>query len=122
MYGHNPFSFVDPSFSDPPSADGVSQFPDLPRLAAWIDRYLHPGLRLFLSEWTVPTAADQEFNFFVDMPVAVKWVQDALRLSRGWKRIYSLGWVHVYDDPPESYGGLLTAAGKPKPTFNAFAH
>ena len=122
MYGHNPFSFVEPNFSDPASPQGVSQFSDLRRLAAWMDRYLKPGLPLFLSEWTVPTAPDQEFNFYVDMPVAVRWVHDALRLSRGWKRIYALGWVHVYDEPNYSSGGLLTAAGKPKPTFYAFAH
>ena len=77
---------------------------------------------MFLSEWTVPTAPDHEFNFYVDMPVAVKWIRDALRLSRGWNRIYALGWVHVYDDTPTTSGGLLTAAGKPKPTFYAFAH
>jgi hypothetical protein len=122
MYGHNPFSFVDPNFSDPPSQQGVSQFSDLRRLAAWLDRYQKRGLPLFLSEFTVPTAPDQEFNFYVDMPTAVKFVRDALRLSRGWKRIYALGWIHVYDATPYSSGGLLTAAGKPKPTFYAFAH
>jgi hypothetical protein len=58
----------------------------------------------------------------VDPLVAAKWVRDALRLSRSWKRIYALGWIHVYDEPPVSSGGLLTADGKPKPTFNAFAH
>jgi hypothetical protein len=122
MYGHNPFSFEAPDFSDPPSALGASQFSDLRRLAAWMDRYLKPGLPLFLSEFTVPTAPDQEFNFWVDPRVAAKWVREALSLSRGWKRIYSLGWVHVYDEPGYSSGGLLTAAGKPKPTFYAFAH
>lgn len=121
MYGHNPFSFEDPNFSDPPSVQGVSQFSDLRRLAAWMDRYLKPGLPLFLSEFTVPTAPDEEFNFYVDMPTAVKFVRDALRLSRGWKRIYALGWVHVYDEPGYSSGGLLTADGKPKPIFYAFA-
>lgn len=121
MYGHNPFSFQEPSFSVPPSTTGASQFIDLPKLASWINRYLKPGLPLFLSEFTIPTAPDQEFNFWVDMPVAVKWVHDALRLSRTWHRIYALGWVHVYDEPGYSSGGLLTASGKPKPIFNAFA-
>jgi hypothetical protein len=122
MYGHNPFSFEAPDFSDPPSPLGASQFSDLRRLAAWMDRYLMPGLPLFLSEFTVPTAPDQEFNFWVDPLAAAKWVREALSLSRGWKRIYALGWVHVYDEPGYSSGGLLTAAGKPKPTFYAFAH
>ena len=121
MYAQNPFSWSDPNFSAPPTPGGPVEFSDLKRLAAWMDRYLKPGLPLFLSEFTVPTSVDEEFNFYVDMPVAVKWVRDALRLSRSWNRIYALGWVHVYDEPPESYGGLLTVAGKPKPTFFAFA-
>ena len=41
---------------------------------------------------------------------------DLLRLARGWHRIYALGWINVYDDPPLSYGGLLTSAGVPKPS------
>ncbi|MHB8656963.1 MAG: hypothetical protein ACYC91_03265 [Solirubrobacteraceae bacterium] len=120
MYAHNPFSLKPPNFSDPPSWKGQVQFSDLERLAGWVDRYLHPGLPLFLSEFTFPTAPDQEFTFYVDAPVAARWTSDALRLSRRWKRIYALGWIHVYDDPPNSYGGLMTVTGKPKPTFYAF--
>lgn len=121
MYAHNPFSYQAPSFSAAASPFDEVQFSDLPELAGWIDRYLHPGLPLFLSEWTIPTAADQEFDFWVDPSVAAQWITDALRLSRQWKRIYALGWIHVYDDPPASYGGLLTAQGVPKPSFQAFA-
>lgn len=121
MYGHNPFSFEDPNFSDPRSPMGAVQFSDLPELAQWIDRYLHPGLPIFLSEWTVPTAVDREFNFYVDPPVAAQWIRHALRLARGWRRIYALGWINVYDSPPETYGGLMTSDGVPKPSFYAFA-
>jgi hypothetical protein len=120
MYGHNPFSYSTPSFSAPPSPFDEVQFSDLPRLARWVDRYLHRGLRLFLSEWTIPTAPDQEFNFYVDPPVAARWITDALRLSRRWHRIYALGWVNVYDHPPVSNGGLLTQSGRKKPGFAAF--
>jgi hypothetical protein len=109
-----------PSFSAPPSPFDEVQFSDLPRLARWVDRYLHRGLRLFLSEWTIPTAPDQEFNFYVDPPVAARWITDALRLSRRWHRIYALGWVNVYDHPPVSNGGLLTQSGRKKPGFAAF--
>lgn len=121
MYAHNPFSFQDPNFSDPPSPRGLVQFSDLPRLARWIDRYLHRPLPIFLSEFSIPTAFDQEFNFYVDPPVAAKWIRDALRLARGWHRIYALGWINVYDSPPRTYGGLLTTSGVPKPSFYAFA-
>jgi hypothetical protein len=122
MYAHNPFSYSAPNFSARPSGYGEVQFSDLPRLARWIDRYLHPGLPLFLSEWTIPTAAhDSEFDWWVDAPVAARWITDAMRLSRQWKRIYALGWIHLYDDPPYIASGLLYADGKPKPGFWAFA-
>jgi hypothetical protein len=121
MYAHNPFSYQAPSFTSSPSPDGEVQFSDLHELAGWIDRYLHPGLPIFLSEWTIPTAPDEQFNFYVDPMTAAQWITTALRLSRHYKRIYALGWVNVYDDPPLSYGGLLTQDGARKPGFGAFA-
>lgn len=121
MYAHNPFGDRPPSFHAPASADGFVEFPDLPRLARWIDHYLHPGLRIFLSEWGVPTAPEQEFNYWVDPRVAAKWVSHALWLCRHWKRIYALGWVHVYDKPPLTNSGLIHANGKHKLLFKAFA-
>jgi hypothetical protein len=122
MYAHNPFGAEDPSFSMPPSGSGVVQFSDLPILAGWVDRYLRRGIPLFLSEYGIPTAPDEEFPFWVDKPVAAKWIRDAMRLSRGWPRIYALGWIHVYDDPPLSFAGLLNARGVRKPLFSAFAY
>lgn len=121
MYAHNPFTYTKPSFSARPSPYGEVQFSDLPRLAGWVDKYLHKGIPLFLSEWTIPTAPwDSEFAWWVEPRVAATWITDALRLSRKWKRIYGLGWIHVYDDPPYSSGGLLYGNGQPKPEFWAF--
>jgi hypothetical protein len=122
MYAHNPFSFAPPSLSAGYDAFDEVQFQDLPELAGWIDHYLHRRMPLFLSEFTIPTAGDTEFNFYVDPKTAGQWVADALRLSRGWRRIYALGWVNVYDSPPTTYGGLLTQDGQPKPSFYAFEH
>jgi hypothetical protein len=121
MYAHNPFGWEEPNFSDPPSPSGEVQFSDLPRLAHWIDRNLRPGLPIFLAEWTIPTNFDRQFNFAVNPATAATWVRAGLRLARGWKRIFGLGWVDVYDAPPRTYGGLLTTSGKRKPTFYAFA-
>lgn len=121
MYAHNPFSYQVPNFGAAPTPFGEVQFSDLPRLARWVDRYLRPGLPLFLAEFTIPTSPDEEFNFYVDPPVAAQWITDALRMSRAWHRIYALGWINVYDNPPYSYSGLITAAGVPKPGFQAFA-
>lgn len=122
MYGHNPFTNHAPSFSDPPSPKGQVQFSDLPRLARWVDRYLRRGMPLFLSEFTIPTSPDLEFPFWVDAPVAARWIRDALVLSRHWHRIYALGWIHLYDNPPGSYGGLVDVNGHKKPGFWAFEH
>ena len=123
MYAHNPFSYESPKFSRPPySPYGEVQFADLHELAGWVDRHLRRGMPLFLSEWTMPTAPDQTFNFWVDPTLAAQWITEALHEARAWHRIYGLGWVNVYDDPPLSSGGLLTAGGQPKPSFYAFEH
>lgn len=125
LYGHNPFHFRQPDFGNPPSPDGAVDFSDLPRLAHWLDRYLpqpgHRHLPLFLSEWTIPTAADPQFNFYVDPPVQASWITAGLRLARHWSRIYALGWINLYDSPGITYGGLLTADGQAKPGLAAFA-
>ena len=124
MYGHNPFSFRDPNLANGPSPDQAYDFSDLRRLAVLVDSNLgrrgqrHP--QLFLSEWTVPTAVDNEFNFYVDPPVQAQWITDSLRITRTWPRIYALGWIHLYDDPPTSFGGLIQTNGTRKPGYVAW--
>lgn len=122
MYAHNPFSYTDPTFTTLPAEFDDIQFDNLPELARWVDRYLHRGLPLFLSEWTIPTQYDKTFNFWVDPPVAAQWITHAMHESRAWRRIYALGWINVYDDLPLIAGGLLTENGTPKPSFYAFEH
>jgi hypothetical protein len=122
MYGHNPFTYEDPTFNQPTSEFDWVQFSDLHELAAWVDRDLRRGMPLFLSEFTIPTAVDAEFNFNVNPDVAAQWVTTALQECRAWHRISALGWVNVYDDPPRTAGGLLTASGTPKPAYYAFEH
>jgi hypothetical protein len=123
LYGHNPFSVRDPNLGSPPSPAGGVDFSDLRRLAGWIDRYLgrgRPQIKLFLSEWTIPTAVDSEFNFYVDPAVQAKWISDGLRIARTWSRVYALGWIHLYDDLPTTAGGLLDAQGHKKPGYTAW--
>jgi hypothetical protein len=120
MYAHNPFGDT-VSFSAPASPFDEVEFSDLPELAGWIDQYLHRGLPIFVSEWTIPTAPDDEFNFWVAPRYAAQDIRVALRESRRWRRMYAVGWVNVYDDPPRTAGGLLTVSGRPKPGFWAFA-
>jgi hypothetical protein len=123
MYGHNPFSYTPPVFGAAPSSYGEVQFSDLPRLEQWTKTYLGHRLPLFLSEFCVPTAPDQTFNFYVSPPpVAAKWVKEALVTARRAGYISALGWVQVHDSLPVNACGLIQQNGKRKPDFDAFAN
>jgi hypothetical protein len=124
MYGHNPFSIRAPNLANPPSPAAQIDFSDLGRLAELVKSNLgrpqNPSPRLFLSEWTIPTAVDREFNFHVDPRVQALWIKDALRIAAQTPSIYALGWIHLYDEPPVSAGGLIGADGVKKPGFFAW--
>jgi hypothetical protein len=124
MYGHNPFSFREPNLSNPPAAEQWIDFSDLPILARLVDHYLgRPGNRhpkLFISEWTIPTGIDDEFDFYVDPSVQAKWITAGLRIASDWPRIYAVGWINLYDNPPETFGGLLRSNGTKKPGYFAW--
>jgi hypothetical protein len=124
LYGHNPFSARAPNLANPPAPGQQFDFSDLRRLGALVDRQLaRPGYRaplLFLSEWTVPTAPDKEFDFFVDPARQAAWISDGLKVARSLPQVYAVGWIHLYDDPPAYTGGLIGADGVRKPGFAAF--
>jgi len=124
MYGHNPFSFRAPNLSNPPSPDEEIDFSDLGRLSKLVDRYLgrpgNPDPKLFISEWTIPTKIDLEFNFYVEPLVQAQWITDGLHLAESLPSIYAVGWIHLYDEPPTTYGGLIETDGVKKPGYAAF--
>lgn len=130
LYGHNPFSARRPDLSKPPLGYGFADYSDLDTLAGWIDRYLKGSskrpLKLFLSEYTAPSDhSNFEFNFFVTRKTQASWLASAFRIARGWKRIYTLGWLALYDDPPRADGlevarGLLDYQGNKKPSYDAY--
>ena len=130
MWGHNPFTRRTPDLSRPPLGYGFADFSDLDTLAGWIDRYYgrHRGrkLRLYLAEFTAPTDHENnEFNFWVSRKTQARWVKAALRITRRWNRIYTMGWYTLYDEPPQADGlqanhGLLDWRGRKKPAFGAF--
>lgn len=131
LYGHNPFSARRPVFGGPPLGYGFADFTDLPILARWIDRHLgrrrsNRGTKIFISELLWPTDhSNFEFNFWVSQETAASWLTDALRHTRRWKRIHTLAWLSLYDDPPRPDGlevnrGLLTRDGQRKPAYRAF--
>jgi hypothetical protein len=124
MYGHNPFSYRAPNLANSTAGEQNIDFSDLGRLARLVDRHLgrpgNPRPKLFISEWTVPTAIDQEFNFYVDPLVQAQWITDGLRIARQLPSIYAIGWIHLYDEPPISYGGLIETDGAKKPGYYAW--
>jgi hypothetical protein len=127
LYGHNPFTMRRPLLSQKPLGRGYADFGDLDTLARWLDRNLAPrGLRLFLSETSYPTDhANFEFNFWLTRETQAQWITDALRESRRWRRIYTFGYLGLYDDQPRPDGlqverGLIDRFGVPKPAYEAF--
>ncbi|MCB1742162.1 MAG: hypothetical protein KDK91_17440 [Gammaproteobacteria bacterium] len=124
LYGHNPFGFRIPNLADKPSPRGMVDFSDSRRLVKVLDRY-YPGkkLRLFLSEWGVPAGdtLDGELGFRLNFQQQAKWIRAGLRVSRNFKRIYTIGWIHPYDRPDlDITTGLMKADGTKKPGYHAF--
>jgi hypothetical protein len=128
LYGHNPFSFRTPNLRNPPSVQNLVDLSDLARFDRQIQRDLgkprRKRIRLFLSEFTIPTGPDSEFNFHVTPRLQADWITRAFRIARK-VRADGLGWIHLRDDPPviggtTIRGGLLTYDGRRKPGFYAF--
>jgi hypothetical protein len=120
MWGHNPYSYRKPFLENPPSKNGTVDFSDLERLAAALDKtFPGPPLKLYLSEWGVPTGLDKDLQLEVDEETAVKWVSSAFDIVRNWDRIYTLGWS-VPVDTDRNPQGLLDMDLDEKPTYKAF--
>ena len=124
LYGHNPFCWRSPNLHDPPSPDSEVDFSDLGRLSKLVNSVLatpHHQIKLFLSEWMIPTAPDDELNIYVTPAVQAQWITDAWRIVRRSNFIYALGWIHLQDEGPGgSESGLLDVNGQPKPGYHAF--
>jgi hypothetical protein len=129
LYGHNPFSARAPNLANPAMDPSVGKpawivdFSDLGRLSRLVDTKLARGhkIRLFLSEWMIPTGVDSELNFHTTRAVQARWIRAGWRIVRRSSFIYALGWIHLFDDPPGgSMSGLLDAEGRPKPGYFAF--
>ena len=132
MFGHNPFTQRPPNLADGQLIPGLGwgDFSDLDLVARYVDRYQTPRsgrkLKLFLTEFTLNTdRPSTSFNFWVTPAVEAQWVAAALRITRGWRKVYALAWINLYDDPPAEEGnevraGLLDWQGRRKPAFKAF--
>jgi hypothetical protein len=133
MWGQNPFSARAPDLRKPPNGPGpdvnYSDFSDLDTFAFVLDRHQRDPrgrpLRLFLSEFFLPTNRNWEFPFHVTRATQARWLTLAYRIARRWSRIYTLGWIGLYDDPPRSDGlqvnrGLIDRSGRHKPSYDAY--
>jgi hypothetical protein len=131
LYGHNPLSARRPSLRRHRFKAALADFGDLDDLARWVDRWLgrprgKARMKLFLSEYFLPTEhTNRETNFWVSRKVQASWLSAALRITRSWSRIYTLGWLSLYDDPRQSdhqevNRGLLTSRGRKKPSYGAY--
>ena len=122
----NPFGYRKPDLRDPPLGHGFADFGTLDTLAGWLDRWQRRGIKLFLSEYTIPTDhANHEFNFWLDDKTQAEWLTAALRITRRWDRIYTLGYLELYDqamrpDNDQVEWGLVRRDGSRKPAFEAF--
>jgi hypothetical protein len=131
LYGHNPFTVRRPDLRKGPVGYGYADFSELDALARWLDRFGYRNskrrpLRLFLSEFTLPTDhKNHEFNFWVTRETQAKWIRAALRITRRWRRIYTFGYLGLYDDAQRPDGlevnrGLIDREGRKKPAYRAF--
>jgi hypothetical protein len=131
LYGHNPFTLRLPNLREGPTRYGFADFSELDALARWLDRLGYRTrkgrkLRLFLSEFTLPTDhANHEFNFWVTHETQAKWIRAALRITRRWRRIHTFGYLGLHDQPPRADGlevnwGLIDRHGRKKPAYLAF--
>jgi hypothetical protein len=133
LWGHNPFSARVPNLKAPPLGSGNADFSDLDELARALDRAFAKAplrkerhLKLFLSEYTLPTGHENwELNYYVTRRTQARWLRKAVRIARRYHRIYTLGYLGLYDDPvrPDDRQverGLLTRSGKRKPGYRAF--
>jgi hypothetical protein len=133
LWGHNPFTARAPNLKARPLGSGYADFNDLDQLARALDRaFRHARLRkerhlkLFLSEYSLPTDHDNyEFNFWVSRKTQARWLRKALRIVRSYNRIYTFGYLGLYDDPVRDNNnqverGLITRDGTHKPAYRAF--
>ncbi|MBM3666182.1 MAG: hypothetical protein FJW90_01650 [Actinobacteria bacterium] len=120
MWGHNPWGNRRPDLSHEPSPNGTVSFSDLGRLAEALDEAF-PGrpLKLYLAEWGVPTGFEDVHLGQEETPeTADKWIRSAFAIA-DWKRIYTLGWIHLLDKDGISTG-LLTKGGERKSTYGTY--
>jgi hypothetical protein len=121
LYGHHPFTTRYPDLRRTMITRGRADMSDLDDLMRWLDRYQRPGLKLFLGEFTLPTARNPTFGYHLTLEAQASWIRSTLRIVRRTRRIAALVWLPLRDTP-ELPGGLIDSGGRRKPAFSAFAN
>ena len=133
LYGHNPFTNRKPDLGNKPFCGsrraGCADFSDLDWFSRVVDKHLgtsaHPHVRLFLSEFTLPTAPyDPEFPYYVTLSQQARWITAGFHVARTVGAA-GFGWIHLQDEPPNGNaqrisGGLIDYKGDLKPGYAAF--
>jgi hypothetical protein len=131
LWGHNPFSPRKPNLKKDPVRKGTADTSDLDSLIRWLDTELAEGkrdrkLKIFISEWTIPTDHPSYlFGFFGDQVTVANYLSRALTIAHRMKRVYTLGWWYLYDEAPNAAGnqvnwGLIDANFVKKPAYFAY--
>jgi hypothetical protein len=127
-YGYNPYSTRYPRLGERPySADAyeINDIGALHRELAGIYRPTGHVPKLWLAEFGIGDSASSAFDYYVSPTVQARWVTAAFRLVDSVSYVAALGWYDLLDQPspPEDplTEGLMTASGRPKPSFYAYA-
>ena len=128
LWGHNPFTVRRPSLRNGPGAS-LGDISDLRRVLARLQRYVgRPQgrrLRLFISEFCLPTGKNDVFPLSLTQRQQADWLRRAWAIARGERLVWGFGWFQLLDDvPPEASQrntcGLIDASGRRKLAYSTF--
>jgi hypothetical protein len=127
-YGYNPYSTRYPRLDKRPYSPDDYEINDIGALhRQLVGIYGRTGHvpKLWLSEFGISDSASSAFDYYVSPAVQARWVTAAFRLVDSVSYVSALGWYELLDQetPPMDplTEGLMTATGRPKPSFYAYA-
>lgn len=121
LFGHNPFSIRFPKLSLRPYHPGARDFSDIDTYYREISRAYRGRRvpRLFLSEFTMPSAESNVFNAWVPPDEQAERLAAAYRIAGRLRYVAGLGWFQLLDSPQIAVG-LMTTSGERKPAYRAY--
>jgi hypothetical protein len=123
-HAHPPNPSVEPS--EVPRGPGTVTLANIDTLLAELDRLYGSDMRLWITEYGYQTKPD---TIGISFPTQAQSLEEAFAIADSHPRTDMLVWFLLKDEPDhngEAFGvpgwqsGLVTAAGKRKPSFQAF--